>query len=67
MKVAFIAVHLELTSTSHLIWSLNSYVSFFIDAALLSLLQQKPVQASKPVHLLGWHLRSSALIGAAGM
>jgi hypothetical protein len=38
----------------------------FIDAGLLSLPNQKPVQASKPVHRLGRHLRSSALIGAAG-
>jgi len=39
---------------------------FLIDAGLLSLLHQKSVQASNPVHLLGRHLRSPALIGAAG-
>jgi hypothetical protein len=38
----------------------------FIDAGLLSLLHEKPMQASNPVHRLGRHLRFPALIGAAG-
>ena len=38
----------------------------FTDAVLLSLLYQKQVKASMSITLLGCHLHSSALIGAAG-
>lgn len=50
------------------VFPLGVYVAMhlFIDAGLLSLLHQKLVQASNPVHQLGRHLRSPALIGAVG-